>query len=141
MGRILAIDYGRKRCGIAVTDELQLIAGALITVETHRLQDFLSKYFETEKVDTLVIGKPRTMNYTDSESEPYIASFIKQFGLRFPAIGIVRIDERFTSSMALQTMIDAGTSKKQRRNKATIDTISATIILQTYLEMKNNNTL
>ena len=129
MGRILAIDYGSKRTGIAVTDELQLIASGLTTVETHGLMPFLSHYFSEQKVDAIVIGTP-------SNIEGNIQNFIKGFGVKFPSITIERVDERFTSKMAFQTMIDSGLKKKQRQNKALVDEISATIILQQYLYTK-----
>jgi len=138
MARIVALDYGEKRTGIAITDELQLIASGLTTVSTLDLFDFLEDYLRTEKVELFVVGKPKQMNYTASESEVFIKPFIKKLSNKFNLIPIKRIDERFTSKMAFQTMIDSGLTKKQRRNKALIDEISATIILQTYLEQKNN---
>jgi len=138
MARIVALDYGEIRTGIAVTDELQLIASGLTTVTTRHLFAFLEDYIQKEKVELFVIGEPKQMNYKDSESEVFIKAFIKKLSDKFSLIPIKRIDERFTSKMALQTMIDSGLTKKQRRNKALIDEISATIILQTYLEQKNN---
>ncbi|WP_242119275.1 Holliday junction resolvase RuvX [Aestuariivivens sediminicola] len=137
MGRILALDYGLKRTGIAVTDELQIIASGLTTVNTTDLISFLTKYLENETVDLFLIGEPRQMNYTVSQSETYILKFIKQLTTEFPNIPIKRIDERFTSKLAFQTMIDGGLKKNQRKNKALIDKISATIILQSYLYSKN----
>lgn len=136
MGKIMALDFGKKRTGIAVTDDLQIIASGLTTIETPKLLDFLSKYTNEETVDTFVIGKPKQMNNTDSESEVLIIEFIKKIKARFPKTPIVREDERFTSKMAFQTMIDSGLSKKKRRDKALIDEISATIILQSYLYSK-----
>jgi putative Holliday junction resolvase len=133
-GRIVAIDYGKKRVGIAVTDELQFIANGLMTVDTKELLLFLKKYILEENVVLFVIGKPTQMNYQDSEASKYIEPFITNLQKEFPAIPIERMDERFTSKMAFQTMIDAGLSKKARQNKALIDSISATIILQSYLE-------
>jgi len=133
MARILALDYGTKRTGIAVTDELQLIASGLTTVETSKLLLFLESYFSNEKVELILIGLPKRLNNTPSESEQHIIPFIKKLTIKFPEIPIKRIDERFTSKMAFQTMIDSGLSKKKRRNKALIDEISATIILQSYL--------
>ncbi|WP_242093283.1 Holliday junction resolvase RuvX [Aestuariivivens sediminicola] len=137
MGRILALDYGLKRTGIAVTDELQIIASGLTTVNTTDLISFLTKYLENETVDLFLIGEPRQMNYTVSQSEIHILQFIKQLTTEFPNIPIKRIDERFTSKLAFQTMIDGGLKKNQRKNKALIDKISATIILQSYLYSKN----
>ncbi len=134
MGRILAIDYGQKRTGLAVTDELKIIANSLTTVGTSELISFLKDYISREKIEEIVIGKPKQMDNTDSESEKYIAPFVKSLQKLFPEIPIKRYDERFTSKMAFQTMIDAGINKKKRRDKALIDTISATIILQSYLE-------
>ncbi len=133
MGRILAVDYGLKRTGLAVTDPDRIIASGLTTVPTHTLLDYLSKYFDKEQVDELVVGLPVQMNNTPSETEPHIRGFIRKFAKKFPQIPIQRVDERFTSQMAQQTMIDSGLKKMQRRNKALVDEISATIILQTYL--------
>ena len=136
MGRILAIDFGEKRTGIAVTDELQIIASGLTTVATDDLLSFLQQYTSKEKVELFVIGKPKQMNNTDSESEQYIQPFLTSLQQKFPNIPVERVDERFTSKMAFQTMIDSGLNKKQRRNKALVDEISATIILQSYLYNK-----
>ena len=136
MARILALDYGVKRTGIAVTDELQLIASGLTTVNTEELLLFLKKYIAEEDIDCVVVGKPTQMSGEDSESEIHIQSFIADFNISFPNISVKRVDERFTSAMAFQSMIDGGLKKKKRRNKALVDQISATIILQTYLESK-----
>lgn len=133
MGRIVALDYGKKRTGIAVTDELQLIASGLTTVATHDLLNFLKKYIADEKVTMLVVGEPKQMDNTPSESESLIIPFLARLKKAFPALPIEREDERFTSKMAIRTMIDSGLKKKQRRDKALIDEISATIILQAYL--------
>lgn len=133
MGRILAIDFGKVRTGIAVTDELKIIASGLTTVATNDLLSFLKDYTTKEKVDEFVIGKPKRLNNLDSESEVLITPFLEKLAKAFPNIPINRIDERFTSKMAFQTMIDGGLKKKQRRNKGLIDEISATIILQSYL--------
>ena len=133
MGRILAIDYGTKRTGIAVTDELQIIASGLTTVDTKSLISFLVDYVNLEKVEMFVVGLPKQMNNTASESEIQIQSFLKKLIKAIPEIPVERIDERFTSKMAFQTMIDSGLSKKQRQNKALVDEISATLILQSYL--------
>ena len=141
MGRILALDYGRKRTGIAVTDPLQMIANGLQTVSTHELITFLKQYLLKEKVDAFVIGMPKTLLNQASESQKYLKPFLGNLKKEFPEMKVYEIDERFTSSMALQTMIDGGMKKKDRQVKGTVDTISATIILQSYLEQKNNNVL
>ena len=133
MPRILAIDYGIKRTGIAVTDELQLIASGLTTVNTSKLFPFLKKYVAEQNVALFIIGEPKTLANIPSESEKLIIPFIRKLKHEFPTIELKRVDERFTSKMAFQTMIDSGLKKKQRRNKALIDEISATIILQSYL--------
>ncbi|WP_092468072.1 Holliday junction resolvase RuvX [Winogradskyella thalassocola] len=133
MGRILAIDYGTKRTGLAVTDEMQIIASGLTTVETKTLIPFLKNYISTEKVDKIVVGLPKQMDNTASESEVYIQKFLVQLTKAIPQIPVDRVDERFTSKMAFQTMIDSGLKKKQRQNKALVDEISATLILQSYL--------
>lgn len=133
MGRLLAIDYGTKRTGIAVTDELQIIASGLTTVSTPDLILFLKDYVSKETVDKIVVGLPKQMDNTHSESEVYIQKFLVKLEKQIPNIPIVRVDERFTSKMAFQTMIDGGLSKKQRRNKALVDEISATLILQSYM--------
>ena len=138
MARILCLDYGRKRVGIAVTDPGQLIASRLTTVPTHSLWDFLKDYFEKEKVDTLVVGYPRKMNNEASEAVRYINPFLKKFQNIYPEIRLELFDERFTSKMAFQTMIEGGLKKKQRQDKAMVDAVSATIILQSYLEQKRN---
>ena len=136
MGRILAIDYGTKRTGIAVTDELQIIASGLTTVASELLLEFLKDYISKEKVELIVVGEPKQMNNQASESEIHIQKFIEQLTKVFPDIPIKRIDERFTSKMAFQTMIDSGLKKNQRKNKALVDEISATLILQSYLYNK-----
>jgi putative holliday junction resolvase len=134
MPRILAIDYGAKRTGIAVTDPLKIIATALDTVETKNLLAFLKEYVTREIVETFVIGMPKKLDNTDSENAARVKIFISVLKQNFPEIPIDIHDERFTSSMALQSMIAAGTKKKDRREKANIDKISATIILQSYME-------
>lgn len=135
--RVLAIDYGHKRTGIAVTDELQLIASGLTTIDTSLLFSFLKDYFNKEKVEKVIIGEPKQMNNEPSQSAPLIEAFVEKFKAQFPDMEIERGDERFTSKMAFQTMIDSGLKKKQRQNKALIDEISATILLQDYLSRKN----
>ena len=136
MGRILAIDYGKVRTGIAITDELQLIASGLETVATPDLIPFLKTYTTSEDVELFVVGEPKQMNNEASESEVLIIPFLEKLKKAFPKIPITRVDERFTSKMAFQTMIDGGLSKKQRKNKALVDEISATLILQSYLYSK-----
>lgn len=136
MGRILAIDYGTKRSGIAVTDELQIIASGLTTVATKDLMKFLKNYISSEPVELIVIGEPKQMNNEASESEKYIQEFIERLTQAIPNVPIKRVDERFTSKMAFQTMIDSGLKKNQRKNKALVDEISATLILQSYLYKK-----
>lgn len=136
MGRILAIDYGQKRVGLAVSDPLQIIANKLTTVRTHDLMDFLSNYFLTEQVDVVVVGYPVTLQNEASESVRYINPFLKQFQKKFPDIKLEQFDERFTSKMAFQTMIDAGLKRKDRQDKALVDAVSATIILQGYMEQQ-----
>ena len=136
MGRILALDYGGKRTGIAITDELQLIASGLTTVATSGLMDFLKKYIASEKVVLVLVGEPKQKDGTHSSIEEEIKKFLKKFQKAFPDLELKRVDERYTSKMAFQTMIDSGLKKKQRRNKALVDEISATIILQEYLYNK-----
>ena len=138
MGRIIAIDYGVKRCGIAVTDPQRIIASGLTTVDTPRLMDFLADYCTREEVDCFVVGEPKHWNNTPSESAQYIEPFVTALSQRFPEKEIKRVDERFTSKIAFQTMIDGGLKKKQRQNKALIDEISATLILQTYMSQMDN---
>lgn len=133
MGRIIGLDYGKVRTGIAVTDELQLIASGLTTVLTSDLLRFLKKYVIEEKVNCFVVGEPKQMDNTPSESEALIRPFIQVLKQTFPEIPVHRQDERFTSQMAVKSMIASGMKKKQRRNKAMVDEISATLILQAYL--------
>ncbi len=136
MARILAIDYGMKRTGVAVTDELQIIASGLTTVNTKELISFLKEYVTKEEVELFLVGEPKQMDNTASESETLIKPFLEQLQNQFPNIPIQRVDERFTSKMAFQTMIDSGLKKNQRKNKALVDEISATLILQSYLYSK-----
>lgn len=137
MGRIVAIDYGKKRVGIAATDELQMIANGVTTVQADKVIDFLKDYCSREPVELFVVGDPRQMNNTGSDSVSFLRPFLKKLKQAFPDIPVEMEDERFTSQMALQTMIDAGLGKKKRRDKALVDKISATIILQSYMESKN----
>lgn len=136
MGRILALDYGSKRTGIAITDELQIIASGLTTVPTSKLLEFLKNYFTSEKVELVLVGEPKQKDGTHSDIEEKIKKFLVKFSKSFPELPVKRVDERYSSKMAFQTMIDSGLKKKQRRNKALIDEISATIILQEYLYSK-----
>ena len=136
MPRILSIDYGIKSTGIAVTDEMQIIASGLTTVPSETLIAFLKDYFSKEKVEKIIIGEPKQMDGTPSESAAIIDKFIKKFTITFPEMPLDRVDERFTSKMAFQTMIDSGLKKNQRKNKALIDEIAATIMLQDYLQYK-----
>jgi putative Holliday junction resolvase len=138
LARILAIDYGRKRVGIAVTDPMQIIANGLDTVATKDLIDYLVKYTQQEEVELFVVGYPKQMNNEDSESVKYLKPFLGLLKNKFPNIPIELVDERFTSKMAFQSMIDGGLKKKQRQDKAMIDKVSATIILQSYMEKKRN---
>ncbi|UII75202.1 Holliday junction resolvase RuvX [Flagellimonas sp. HMM57] len=133
MARIVALDYGRVRTGIAVTDELQLIASGLTTVETKDLIPFLADYLKHEVVEVFVVGLPKQMDNTPSESEELIQVFLNKLSARFPKVKVERQDERFTSKMAFQSMLDSGMKKKKRQNKALVDEISATLILQAYL--------
>ncbi len=139
MARILAVDYGQKRVGLAATDPLQLIANGLDTVSSEIIIDYLKDYFLKEEVELVVIGYPKQMNNSPSEAVRYVNEFIRKFEKNFPGKKFYLMDERFTSKMALQTMIEGGVKKQQRRNKALVDKISATIILQSYMEMKTNS--
>ena len=137
MGRLLSIDYGRKRCGIAVTDSLRIVANGLTTVPTHTLVDFLKDYIKRESVDMIIIGKPTTMRGEDSESMHYIIPGINKLKKEIPDIPIEFWDERFTSVLAHRSMIDSGMKKTSRQDKAIVDEISATIILNDYLQSKS----
>lgn len=129
----MAIDYGGKRTGIAVTDEMQIIASGLTTVETKNIFSFLEKYLNAENVSKIIIGEPKRMNNEPSSIGGEINKFADKLGKKYPQIEIIRIDERFTSKIAFQTMIDSGLKKKQRQNKALVDEIAATILLQDYM--------
>ena len=134
MARILAIDYGQKRVGLAVTDPLQIIANGLDTVPATGVLDYLKKYLEKEPVEKIVIGLPKQMSGAESDAMKYIRPFVEQLQKAFPEMEIAYVDERFTSVLAQKAMLDGGLKKKDRQNKALVDKISATIILQTYLE-------
>lgn len=136
MGRILAIDYGRRRTGIAVSDPLQLIAGALTTVETKELERFLADYFRREEVTTIVIGKPTQMNGEPSETWRYIEPLAGRLRHAYPDKEVLFYDERFTSVLAHRAMIDGGMKKSDRRDKAVVDKIAATIILEDYMQYR-----
>ncbi|MBQ0048977.1 MAG: Holliday junction resolvase RuvX [Bacteroidales bacterium] len=136
MARLLAIDYGKRRTGLAVTDPLQIIPGGLCTVDTPRLLDYLSDYTKRESVERFIIGLPKQTNGQDSENLPRVKAFAEQLAKRIPDIPIEFSDERYTSVLAHRTMLEAGLSRKARQNKALVDEISATIILQDYLTHK-----
>lgn len=133
MGRILAIDYGQKRTGLAVTDCNRIIATGLCTVATPTLMSFLEDYCRSEEVDMFVVGEAKKMNNTPSQSAQYIEPFVASLKAKFPEKEVARVDERFTSKMAFQAMVDGGLKKKQRQNKALIDTLSAVLILQSFM--------
>lgn len=134
MGRILALDYGTKRTGIAVSDPLRIIAGALDTVPTHTLMEYLKKYLAANDVSIIVVGKPTQMNGQPSQSMAHIEPFVARLRKEFPGVEIVWHDERFTSVLAQRAIIDSGVKKMQRRDKSLVDKVSATIILQSYME-------
>ena len=134
MGRILAIDFGRKRTGLAVTDPLRITANPLVTIPTHTLEAWLTDYFSKEQVDEVVIGHPYQMSGEDSESMQYIQPFINRFRKVFPNMPLKEYDERFTSVLAHRTMLESGIGRMARRDKALVDRISATIILQDYMQ-------
>ena len=133
MPRIIAIDYGLKRTGLAVTDPLKIIATGLTTVNSKELIPFLKNYFTKEVVELIIIGEPKNLDDTDTHATPFVEKLIKELQKSFPAIPIQKVDERFTSKMASRAMIEMGLKKKQRQNKALVDEIAATIILQEYL--------
>ena len=138
MGRIVAIDYGTKRTGVAVTDPEKLIAFPRETVLTHKLMNYLQAYMEEEQVDLLLVGYPRKMDYSESESMKQIRYFVAAFKKRFDWIQVKYMDERFTSKMAREAIITGGMKKSKRKAKGSVDQVSAALILQTYLERKNN---
>ena len=141
MSRILSIDYGKKRSGIAVTDPLQLIAGGLTTVATSELLSFVKQYLAKEQVERIVVGLPKQMNNEASENMKRVESFVNTLRKQLPLIPVEYVDERFTSVLAHRTMLDAGLKKQDRQNKALVDEISATIILQSYLETQRYKNL
>jgi putative holliday junction resolvase len=137
VGRIISIDYGSKRTGLAVTDKLKLIAGGLTTIPTNELLSFLEDYTKKEVVERIIIGLPKQMSNQPSESMKYIKPFVRLLQKKFPNIPMEYVDERFTSVLAHQAMLEGGLKKKSRQNKALVDEISAVIILQSYLESKH----
>lgn len=139
MPRLLAIDYGSKRTGLAVTDPLQIIATALETVRTHLLFDYLKKYIGQEQVEAIVVGMPRKLDSSDTHNTQPVRTFVKKLENTFPDIPVYTHDERFTSSMALQSMIAGGSKKSERREKGNLDKVSATIILQSFMEGRRLN--
>lgn len=136
MGRIIAIDFGTKRTGIAVTDSLKIIANGLTTLETKAVIPFLEDYINKESVECIVVGLPKTVMNEDSSIAPKVNEFVKKVQAKFPNMKIDRLDERFTSKIAQQTMLAGGLKKKDRQNKATVDMVSATILLQDYMSLK-----
>ncbi len=136
MARILCIDYGKKRTGLAVTDPLQIIATALTTVETIELISFLKKYFQSENVELIIIGEPKNLDDSDTHATPLVNTFIKQLKKEFPLIPVEKVDERYTSKLASQAMIEMGMKKKDRQVKGNTDKIAATIMLQEFLRNK-----
>jgi putative holliday junction resolvase len=136
MGRILAIDYGKKRIGLAVTDPMQMLALPMATIDNDKIFDYLAAYFIKEEVDVIVLGEPKHLDGKDTDATPLVAEFELKLKEKFPEKPIVKIDERLTSRMAKQTLIDAGYKKSDRRNKKLVDTVAAALILQTYLEIK-----
>ncbi len=135
-GRIMAIDYGNKRVGFAVTDVLQLIPNLLTTVPAHKVFDFMDDYLGKESVDEIVVGDPKTLNNLPSENVKYVGPFVNKLKKRYPSKKIILMDERFTSKLAMQSMREGGLRKKQRQDKKLVDAVSATILLQSYLEYK-----
>ena len=134
MPRIVAIDYGKKRTGIAVTDELQIIATGLCTIDTKEIIPFLKKYLSENNVEKVIVGMPKDLQNRSTDGTPYVITFIDVFSKTFPEIPLQKVDERFSSKMASQSMIDSGMKKINRRNKAIVDEIAATIILQSYMQ-------
>ena len=135
MPRILAIDYGTKRVGLAVTDPFKIIASALDTVHAKDVIEYLKKYTLTEEVDCFVVGLPKRLDGTDSQSAVHVNAFVNALGKNFPDTKIVRVDERFTSTIATRSLLEMGLKKKDRANKSNIDQVSAVLILQTYMQM------
>ncbi|MEO6681483.1 MAG: Holliday junction resolvase RuvX [Ginsengibacter sp.] len=137
MARIMCIDYGKKRTGIAVTDTLQIISTGLMTIDTPELFIFLKKYFLEEEVELLIVGEPLNLDDSDTHATPLVRQFIKRLGKEFPSIPVRTVDERYTSKRAKEAMFDMGMKKKDRRNKRNVDEIAATMMLQEYMENKS----
>ncbi|MCE2787220.1 MAG: Holliday junction resolvase RuvX [Bacteroidota bacterium] len=137
MGRIVAIDYGAKRCGVAATDPLQIIAGAIATIDTKQILTYLKDYLSKEQVDVLVVGKPMRLDGSDTHSTAAAEKFVTSLRQLFPTQQVEQVDERFTSAIAQRSLLEMGLKKKDRQKKENIDQVSAALILQTYLEMKN----
>lgn len=137
MARVLAVDFGTKRVGLAVTDPMQMIANGLTTVENHKAVQYITNYCSNEEVESIVVGEPKTLDNKSAEIEPYIQKFISQLRKKMPEIQFFRVDERFTSSMALDSLIAGGVKKKDRQRKELLDEVSATLILQSFLESKS----
>lgn len=137
MGRIVAIDYGAKRCGVAATDPLQIIAGAIATIDTKQIFTYLKDYLSKEQVDVLVVGKPMRLDGSDTHSTAAAEKFVTSLRQLFPTQQVEQVDERFTSAIAQRSLLEMGLKKKDRQKKENIDQVSAALILQTYLEMKN----
>lgn len=138
MGRILGIDYGTKRVGLAVTDSLKLIANTLTTVRANEVIQYLKDYTAKEEVECFVVGKPMRLDGTDSQSAVHVEKFVHLLGKHFPHIPIARVDERFTSAIATRSLLEMGLKKKDRANKSNVDQVSAVLILQTYMQMESN---
>ncbi len=136
MKRILAIDYGKKRVGLAMTDLMQMLAIPLDTIDTPKIFSYLKQLFEKEPIELVILGMPLNMDGNDTDATPLVKAFEEEFNKNFPSIRVQKIDERLTSKMAKQTLLDAGYKKKDRKNKKLVDTVAAALILQTYLETK-----
>ena len=136
MGKILAIDYGTKRTGIAITDAMQIIASGLTTVSTSKLDDFIADIVIKEEIDCFVVGDPKNLDGSDTNSSPYVNSFVRRLQKLYPSILVHQIDERFTSRIAKQSILASGVNRKKRQDKSLVDEVSATIILQDYLDYK-----
>ena len=136
MARVMAFDYGQKRVGVAATDPLQIIANAVNTIETKEIFDFIKNYLAKEQVETFVVGYPYNDGFKDNAVLPHVKKFIAQLEKTYPGIPVIKVDESFTSRMAMEAMVQSGISKKERRKKENLDKISATIILQSYMETR-----
>lgn len=136
MARIMCIDYGKKRTGIAVTDPLQIISTGLMTIDTKELFPFLKKYFSEESVELMVVGEPKNLDDSDTHATPLVRQFLKRLAKEFPTMPVTTVDERYTSKMAKQAMLEMGMKKKERRNKRNVDEIAATMMLQEYMERR-----